>query len=73
MFWVLPTATVVRTIADLNAHSRIFDLMGFEPSHFNKINIHIGSGADDHDATIARFINNFALLDPTVTTTHIRE
>tara|TARA_R100000005_G_C4997063_1_gene203840 strand:+ start:1852 stop:2838 length:987 start_codon:yes stop_codon:yes gene_type:complete len=57
-------ATVVRTIADLNAHSRIFDLMGFEPSHFNKINIHIGSGADDHDATIARFINNFARLDP---------
>lgn len=56
--------TVRRTIADLNATSRIFDLMGFEPSHYNKINIHIGSGAGDHEATIARFISNFALLDP---------
>ena len=56
--------TVRRTVNDLNMHSRMFDLMGFEPSHYNKINIHIGSGAGDHDATIVRFINNFALLDP---------
>ncbi len=55
---------VRRAVNELNLHSHIFDLMGFEPSHYNKINIHIGSGAGDHDATIVRFINNFALLDP---------
>lgn len=55
--------TVRRTIRELNCHSRIFDLMGFEQTPYNKINIHIGSGADDHEGAIARFIQNFPLLD----------
>ena len=38
----------------------------FEPSHYNKINIHLGVGAGDHDNAIARFVRNFSLLSPSV-------
>jgi len=55
--------TVRRTIHELNCHSRIFDLMGFEQTPYNKINIHLGSGSQDHDGARSRFIENFALLD----------
>jgi UV DNA damage endonuclease len=38
-----PNAEVVeRTIVGLERHSETFDLMGFEPSFENKINIHVG-------------------------------
>ena len=58
--------TVRRTVKDLETHGAIFDAMGFEPSHYNKINIHLGVGAGDHDNAIARFVKNFALLSPSV-------
>jgi UV DNA damage endonuclease len=50
---------VEKAYKDLNMHSRIFDMMGFEPSHYNKINIHVGGTYGDKDKTAARFIENF--------------
>ena len=38
-----PNEEVVRkAVIDLNCHSKMFDYMGFEPSCYNKINIHVG-------------------------------
>ena len=57
--------TVVEsTIAELNSHSRLFDLMGFDPSPYNKINIHIGATYGFKQETIARWVENFHRLDP---------
>jgi len=50
---------VEKTYKELNNHSRIFDMMGFFPSHYNKINIHVGGTYGDKDETIKRFIQNF--------------
>ncbi|GAB3508830.1 hypothetical protein GCM10027341_45110 [Spirosoma knui] len=50
------------TITDLEYHSEIFDLMGFKPSHWNKINIHLGGTYGDKAGTIARFCQNFKRL-----------
>ena len=50
---------VEKTYKELNNHSRIFDMMGFEPSHYNKINIHVGRTYGDKEKTAKRFIENF--------------
>lgn len=50
------------TIKDLEYQSDVFDLMGLEPSHWNKINIHAGGTYGDKAATLARFAKNFSLL-----------
>ena len=50
---------VEKTYTELNNHSRIFDMMGFEPSHYNKINIHVGGTYGNKDKTAKRFIENF--------------
>ena len=47
------------TITDLELHGELFDLMGLEPSHWNKINIHIGGTYGDKPGTMARFADNF--------------
>jgi len=48
---------VERTIISLERHSETFDLMGFEPSFENKINIHVGgSYGGDFDGTSKRWI-----------------
>ena len=54
---------VAKTVRELNCHSHIFDLMGFEPSWENKINIHVGGAYGDRKSALARFCANFALLD----------
>ena len=54
---------VERTIYDLNHHSEVFDLMGFEPSPYNKINIHVGATYGEKDITLGRWIENFHRLD----------
>lgn len=57
------TAVVESTITELNGHSRIFDLMGFEPSPYNKINIHIGATYGFKEDTMTRWIENYGRLD----------
>ncbi len=54
------TGTVLdNTVTDLEIHNQIFDLMGYAPSHWNKINIHVGGVYGDKEAALARFAENF--------------
>ena len=53
---------VDNTVKELEHHSRIFDLMGFEPSYYNKINIHIGAAYDNKRETAYRFCKNYDKL-----------
>jgi UV DNA damage endonuclease len=59
-----PNPEVVRrTIISLERHSEVFDLMGFEPSFENKINIHVGgSYGGDFEGTSKRWIENWHKL-----------
>ena len=58
-----PSLNVVeRTIKGLDKHAEQFDMMGFEPSNYNKINIHIGGAYGDKEAALDRFCKNFKLL-----------
>ncbi|KAF5843403.1 UV-endonuclease UvdE-domain-containing protein [Dunaliella salina] len=43
------------SISQLESHSYVFDLMGYEPSAWNKINIHVGGTYGNKDATLRRF------------------
>jgi UV DNA damage endonuclease len=54
---------VNNTIDELNSHSEIFNLMGFEPSHYNKINIHVGGVYGDKDAALKRWAENYYRLE----------
>ena len=54
---------VRRTMKELRQHSQIFDLMGFEPSHYNSINIHL----DFH--TCSFLLIRISLLDRMPATT----
>jgi len=54
---------VERTILGLHKHSEQFNMMGFKPSYYNKINIHVGGAYGDKETTLARFCKNFHLLD----------
>lgn len=53
---------VEKTIRELNCHSEQFNMMGFEPSPYNKINIHVGGAYGDKEATLERFCMNFYSL-----------
>jgi len=58
-----PNPKVVdRTIIGLDKHAEQFDMMGFKPSHYNKINIHVGGAYGDKESTLDRFCKNFKLL-----------
>lgn len=58
-----PTPAVVdKSVLGLERHSEIFDMMGYEPSFENKINIHIGGAYGDHVATAARWIDGWEKL-----------
>ena len=39
-------------------------MMGYKPSHYNKINIHIGGVYNDKQGTMARFADTFKTLSP---------
>ena len=59
-----PTQRVVdKTVAELNCHSEQMNMLGYKPSHYNKINIHVGGSYGDKEATLARFCKNFELLN----------
>jgi UV DNA damage endonuclease len=53
---------VENSIVGLERHSEMFDMMGFEPSFENKINIHIGATYGDKPATIQRWLHNYDRL-----------
>ena len=60
-----PNPVVVeKTIKELNAHSKIMDLMGLSATVYNKINIHIAGAYGDKQATLKRWIDNYYKLDP---------
>jgi UV DNA damage endonuclease len=53
------------SVKELVVHSKIFDLMGFlPPTHYNKINIHVGGVYGDKDATLKRFADVFSTRLP---------
>jgi UV DNA damage endonuclease len=56
-------SVVERTMVDLRHHSEIFDLMGFEPSVYNKINIHVGAAYKDKFAVLDKWCENYEKLD----------
>ncbi len=59
-----PTQKVVeKTIRELNCHSEQFNMLGFAPSNYNKINIHVGGAYGDKKGTLERFCENFELLN----------
>tara|TARA_B110001454_G_scaffold210119_1_gene224327 strand:- start:1498 stop:2394 length:897 start_codon:yes stop_codon:yes gene_type:complete len=59
-----PTQKVVeKTIRELNFHSEQFNMMGYDPSPYNKINIHVGGAYGDKKGTLDAFCHNFKLLN----------
>ena len=54
--------TVEKSIKDLEQHSRIFDEMGLEPSHWNPLNIHVGGAYGDKESATQRWCDNFLKL-----------
>ena len=54
---------VAKTVRELNFHSKQFNMMDYDPSPYNKINIHVGGAYGDKDSTLARFVENFSLLN----------
>jgi UV DNA damage endonuclease len=54
--------TLQNTITDLEIHSQLFDLMGQKPSHWNKVNVHVGGAYGDKMETLKRFAKNFKKL-----------
>ncbi len=54
---------IAKTIKELDRHSEQFDMMGYKPSNYNKINIHVGGAYGDKKSTLARFVENFSLLN----------
>jgi UV DNA damage endonuclease len=57
---------VSNTIKDLETHGKIFDLMGFEKTTYNKINIHIGAAYDDKKTSLYTFNKNLEKLSDSV-------
>lgn len=53
---------VQKTMLDIERHSQIFNLMGFKPSRYNKINIHVGGAYGDKTSALLRFCKNFKRL-----------
>lgn len=53
-----------RSVADLEVQCRVFDLMGYSPSHWNKVNIHVGGVYGSKARTLDRFAAAFEALSP---------
>ena len=58
----LDDAYAKKSLKELEVHSMIFDVMGFAPSHYNKINIHVGGVYGDKIQSIQRFASRFFQL-----------
>lgn len=58
-----PNENVVQnTLADLEMHARMFDLLELSKSPYNKINIHIGATYNDKYNTVKTWLKNFKRL-----------
>ena len=57
---------VLNTIADLELHGKIFDMMGLSHTPYNKINIHCNGVYGDKKTAMDRFCNNFKRLSNSV-------
>ena len=53
---------VAKPIRELDCHSEQMNMLGFKPSYYNKINIHVGGAYGDKESTLIRFCENFQLL-----------
>lgn len=64
---VSPNPSVVeKTIADLELHGKVFDMMGLSLTPYNKINIHCNGVYGDKIAAMDRFCENFKRLSKSV-------
>ena len=64
---VSPNESVVeKTIADLELHGKIFDMMGLSKTPYNNINIHCNGVYGDKKSALDRFIKNFQRLSKSV-------
>ena len=57
---------VINSIADLELHAKIFDMMGLSQTPFNNINIHCNGVYGDKLSAMDRFCENFQRLSPSV-------
>ena len=57
---------VTKSIADLNKHGEIFDLMGLPRTPYAAINIHVNTTQGGKDVAMQRFVDAFHLLDASV-------
>jgi len=57
---------VLNTIADLELHGKIFDMMGLSKTPYNKINIHCNGVYGDKIVAMDRFCDNFKQLSDSV-------
>ena len=68
-FVVLPSPSeevVLNSIADLELHGKVFDMMGLSKTPYNKINIHCNGVYGDKQSAMDRFIKNFKRLSKSV-------
>jgi len=59
---------VENTFKDLTLHGEMFDLLGLERTHYNKINIHCNGVYGDKKSAMDRFCENFSKLPDSVKT-----
>jgi len=57
---------VLSTIADLELHGKVFDMMGLSQTPYNKINIHCNGVYGDKISAMDRFCENFKRLSKSV-------
>jgi len=57
-----------RTIKELRQHGEIMDLLKLPRTPYAKINIHVGGAYGDRSSALSRFVDNFSLLPPEVST-----
>jgi UV DNA damage endonuclease len=68
-FNVLPSpneSVILKTIADLELHGKVFDMMGLSKTTYNNINIHCNGVYGDKQSAMDRLIDNFKRLSPSV-------
>jgi UV DNA damage endonuclease len=59
-------SVVLKTIADLELHGKVFDMMGLSLTPYNKINIHCNGVYGDKKSALDRFITNYKRLSKSV-------